>query len=169
MNISTLHPEFGDLRFSDTIEDRFWKCVVTVPYDRGCWIWTAHTNDKGYGHIGRGAKGAGQIKAHVLSWILHNGRIPEGKCVLHRCDNPPCVNPNHLWLGTKGDNNRDAASKGRNHHGETHRFAKLTNLDILNIRSLWPEVSQSELARRYGVNWSAIWKIVHRKNWAHIA
>lgn len=168
MNISRIHPKFGDLRFSDTIEERFWKQVVIVPYDNGCWLWSGHTNQKGYGQIGRGAAGAGEIKAHALSWIIHYGRIPEGKCVLHRCDNPPCVNPNHLWIGTRLDNNRDSVSKGRNQRGEKHRFSKFTNQDINDIRSLWPQMNQADLARRYNVNWSAIWKIVHKKTWKHI-
>lgn len=89
---------------------RFWSFVVQ--HER-CWEWTGARTAYGYGILGRGTREDGLIYAHRVSWELHNGSLPDGLCVLHTCDNPPCTNPNHLWLGTKGDNNRDMVAKGR--------------------------------------------------------
>lgn len=93
---------------------RFWNKVKKTDY---CWLWTAYTNSDGYGQFWfRGTMG----KAHRFSWILHNGEIPKGVCVLHiECDNPPCVNPDHLELGTDADNMQDCLKKGR--HGNTKK------------------------------------------------
>ena len=83
-----------------------------------CWGWLAGTNKDGYGKFKMRGK---TLQAHRLSWVIHNGIIPEGMCVLHHCDNPPCVNPAHLFLGTILDNNRDRDAKGRNGYSKrTH-------------------------------------------------
>lgn len=76
---------------------------------KGCWEWKGATSVDGYGKF----KSFGEQLAHRVSWVLHRGNIPDGKCVLHKCDNPPCVNPEHLFIGTKDDNNKDRALKGR--------------------------------------------------------
>ncbi len=93
----------------NTVTDRFWSKVVKTD---SCWKWTGCKKD-GYGRINRGARGLGSDYAHRVSWLMHNGAIPEGLCVLHRCDNPECTNPGHLFLGTKKDNSRDMISKKR--------------------------------------------------------
>lgn len=105
-----------------THEDNFWAKVRKGP---GCWEWTAALRDTGYGQMGLSksspffgyANGTGPwnrpIKAHRFSWLIHHGSIPEGMCVLHHCDNRKCVRPDHLFLGTKTDNMRDASAKGR--------------------------------------------------------
>lgn len=87
--------------------ERFWSFVEKTD---SCWLWTGAKHPKGYGifHL-RGRT----PRAHVLSWILHHGPVPRGLCVLHRCDNPPCVNPDHLFLGTPQDNTDDMTRKGR--------------------------------------------------------
>lgn len=90
-------------------EDRFWE---KVQKGAGCWIWTA-TLVKGYGSFRRGRPSRTKAYAHRVSWEYANGPIPTGLYVLHSCDNPPCVNPDHLWLGTHTDNMRDMAEKGR--------------------------------------------------------
>ncbi len=92
-----------------TLADRFWARVAVGKPDE-CWEWTRYRDRAGYGqayHEGR------DVPAHRLAWILTHGPIPDGLKVLHRCDYPPCVNPAHLFLGTQGDNVRDAVAKGR--------------------------------------------------------
>jgi len=83
-----------------------------------CWVWNRAIMGKGYGHLSRNGK---WVRAHRLSYMLwHNCVLKPSQKVLHNCDNPPCVNPEHLFLGTQGDNNRDMASKGRHWNQKTH-------------------------------------------------
>jgi hypothetical protein len=88
-------------------EWRFWKYVNKTD---GCWLWTGAIGGSGYGLLGVENR---NVPAHRLSWQIHNGPIPDGLLVCHTCDNPPCVNPAHLWLGTNLDNARDKMAKGR--------------------------------------------------------
>lgn len=98
----------GDLQPDSIV--RFWAKVARAGPDE-CWLWTAGKSDSGYGVFG---VGKATDKASRISWRLERGPIPEGMHVLHRCDNPPCVNPAHLFLGTNDDNVRDMLEKGRN-------------------------------------------------------
>ena len=91
-----------------TLEERF--ISKSVPQPSGCVEWSGHRNEKGYGRIGTLG---GAISAHRLAWKLAFGEIPNGLCVCHSCDNPPCVNVEHLWLGTHADNAADKVAKGR--------------------------------------------------------
>lgn len=94
-----------------TLVDRFWSKVDKTGE---CWEWRGAIAKSGYGHINRGRRGEGVIRCHRLSWELANQRsIPDGLYVLHKCDNPKCVRPDHLFLGTPTDNMRDMAAKGR--------------------------------------------------------
>ena len=86
-----------------------------------CWPWEGRTVGAGYGTIGIGRRGEGSMLAHRLAWVLERGPIPKGLNVLHSCDNPPCCNPAHLFLGTQGDNMRDMAAKGRDRHRHGRR------------------------------------------------
>lgn len=91
------------------LETRFWQRVEKTD---GCWRWTGPLHAFGYGLIWRGGNNVG---AHRISWEIHVGPIPDGLFVLHRCDNPPCVRPDHLFLGTQADNIHDMVAKGRNY------------------------------------------------------
>lgn len=151
-----------------SIEDRFWECV-----DKSgeCWLWTKGKDRDGYGAI-RGADGK-NLRAHRVSWIIHFGPIPDGLYVLHDCpdgkDNPSCVRPSHLWLGTNDDNMADCHDKKRNVFGERHGRAKLTEEIVLEIRRLHKSgVAQKTLAAKYLVNRVSINYIIARKTWTHI-
>jgi len=104
--------KFCSVQCGDGIKHRFFPQIV--PCLNGCWIWNGITNRGGYGIIELIHNGKLEQYAHRISWILHRGEIPESLQVLHHCDNPPCVNPDHLFIGTNLDNIRDKTEKGRN-------------------------------------------------------
>jgi hypothetical protein len=110
--------------------------------------------------------------AHRVSWTLHNGAIPNGLHVLHHCDNPQCVNPAHLWLGTNADNMRDMIRKGRGNvaGGEDHGSAKLTEKQVIEIRERYAagNITQHELGNEYGISKQTIGEIIRREIWKHI-
>lgn len=159
-----------------TAVERFWSYVRRGPE---CWVWTGQRNAKGYGqfHIGSATERKNTF-AHRFSWKLHNGAIPdETPCVLHKCDNPPCVNPDHLFLGTKADNNRDMRDKGRagvvpeakRIRGEAHPDHKLSQAYVVTIlQQLADGSGTSDVARRYGVHVATIDGIKHGRTWKHI-
>jgi len=92
------------------LKERFWDKVVIGP---NCWVWVGACDSNGYGRVRRERREDGVEGAQRMSWILANGPIPDGLFVLHHCDNPPCVRPKHLFLGTQADNLADCISKGR--------------------------------------------------------
>lgn len=156
------------------IADRFWP-KVSKKGPKECWPWTGAVNPHGYGNINEGGRGRGSILAHRISWELHFEMIPEGLHVLHRCDNPPCVNPAHLFLGTPAINTADKMAKGRHRcgpgmPGEGHPSAVLTADQVRGIRLQYiPRIITKQfLAEKYGVSLSTVEKIISRHLWAHI-
>jgi hypothetical protein len=120
-----------------TLVERFWIKVDTGGI---CWEWLGGKNPKGYGHLNREINGRNlPIRAHRFSWMIHYGEIPEGMCVCHKCDNPGCVRPEHLFLGTISDNGKDAWRKGRLwinlHNSQAYRCLK----DSCKRGHPWPE------------------------------
>lgn len=146
------------------VEARFWQ---KVRRGDGCWLWTAGTDGRGYGLIGS-RHGASPLKAHRVAYTLTHGPIPEGMEVCHRCDNPPCVRPDHLFLGTHGDNMRDAAHKHRLASGERRHFAKLTDAAVRSIRTRHATTRQVDLAAEFGVTPRTIRRVVAGKTWQHL-
>jgi len=153
-----------------TLADRFWK-KVNVSDSTQCWEWKAYTLKSGYGWMYVGDRKSNF--SHRVSALL-NGLIDtlDSKLhVLHRCDNPKCCNPSHLFLGTNADNVADRVSKGRTKHtpmhGEKNGMVKLSEEDTQNIRTLYSEgeISQSKLANLYGVRQPQISRIVNGKRW----
>jgi hypothetical protein len=139
-----------------------------VEKTRTCWLWNAYRNHDGYGRARHNGK---QTGAHRVSWQLHNGPIPEGLHVCHHCDNPPCVNPAHLFLGTHRDNCVDRMLKGRggDRKGVKHGRAKLTNEQVHEIRRLRLEgVHAFVIAKQFGISWANVYRIASKNTWTHI-
>jgi hypothetical protein len=153
-------------RSINPLTQRFWAKVHKTDT---CWIWTASYDSWGYGHIKIGAKAA---KANRVAWELTYGSIPEGMCVLHRCDNPACVRPEHLFLGTNADNVKDRTIKGRSNHprGSRNGRAILTEEQVLAIRTEFRPhvVTRVTLAKQYGVSEGCIHGVLYGENWQHI-
>lgn len=156
-------------RESAPLAERFWRHVVKGD---GCWEWRAATNPSGYGTFGLDRDR--MMPAHRFSWDLHFGQIPDGLYVCHHCDNPPCVRPDHLFLGTALANTQDMDRKGRRvakgAPGERNHNARLTEDDVRAIRSRRAagETCRS-LAADFGVSPPLISYIVSRKSWSHVA
>jgi hypothetical protein len=150
-----------------TVDERFWS---KVRKGDGCWVWTACRNWAGYGKFWDGER---LTAAHRHSWVVHHGPIPDGLCVLHRCDNPPCINPDHLFLGTYRDNNLDTLGKGRRGYngapGERNSHSKLTPAQVYEIRRRGDAGERSStLASEFGIGWTSTDRIVKRLNWRHL-
>lgn len=134
----------------------------------GCVEWIAGRDYDGYGIAYDGIK---SIRAHRFSYALFVGRIPSGKWVLHHCDNPPCVNPEHLFLGTAKTNAEDCSKKHRrpNYNGELNPAAKITRIQALEIRARYkPYVSGShmyDLASEFGISATSVHAIIHGDKW----
>ena len=153
-------------------EDRFWAKVEKRGPEE-CWPWIGGCNPQGYGRLQDANRENSVVLAHRASYELAFGISPGDECVLHRCDNPPCVNPAHLWLGTKAENNRDMGDKGRavvpGLKGENHPNAWLTDTKVLEMLGLVREGwLQADVARAYGVDRGNLWAMVKGKSWKHL-
>jgi hypothetical protein len=139
----------------------------------GCWLWLRGLDGNGYANISvkRADKFSRAHRAHRLSWEFVNGPIPDDMCILHRCDVRSCVNPDHLFLGTRADNDADMRAKGRHsspplHAGEKNGQAKLTEGQVAEIRCRYQAGENWKiLANEYGVNHRTIWKVGTNRSW----
>ena len=150
--------------FNEEWVKRFWS---KVKKSDGCWEWTSFRNTKGYGQVGHFHK---LYYAHRASWIIKNGEIPKGMCALHKCDNPPCVRPDHLFLGTKLDNWLDQKKKGHIAKGYDLPQTKLTIEKVKEIRSLYKKnvFGFKNVAKRTGIPVGNVYHIITRHTWNHI-
>lgn len=147
-----------------TLRERF-EDKVEIREGSDCHWWTATRDKKGYGQIKKNGK---YVFAHRVSYELYKGPIPEGLCVCHTCDNPPCVHPGHLFAGTLQQNSEDMVLKGRSVRGESNGRAKLTIGQVLTIRNLSGQLSQTRIATMFDVSPTTVSGIVSRKSWGHV-
>ena len=162
------------------LKERLEKFTVKPESGDGCWKWIGRKHQFGYGilQVTVEVNVLKVMYSHRLSWQLHVGEIPDGMSVLHRCDNPECTRPDHLFLGTQADNLRDMDQKGRrkkcsteNLRGERSHMAKLTEPQIIEILERYslgqqPKFIQTDM--NLPVTSDAVWRICNRKNWRHI-
>jgi hypothetical protein len=143
-------------------EARFWSLAGVRGVD-DCWGWTRSLDKAGYGHIQVGHYTDGslrRVRAHRYAWELTYGAIPAGLYVCHTCDNPRCVNPLHLFLGTQAENMRDMTSKGRRAAGDTHGNTAIRDYQLPWIRSMLASgITAKDIARAFGVSRAAIGRI----------
>lgn len=151
------------------LKDRFWTKVECRGHNE-CWPWLSITDACGYGMMFQCSKPKIRwYRAHRLSYELNVGPIPVGMKVLHRCDNPTCVNPKHLWLGTQSDNNRDRDTKGRGRlvrFGEDNGRCVLSDKQVAMIRQEYAtqKVSQSQLAHKFGCSQPQVSRIIRKQH-----
>ena len=154
----------------ESLVDRFWKKFKRPK--KGCWEWQGTILSTGYGQIteSHGSSTCHTLHgAHRLSWMLFFGPIPDGLCVLHKCDNRKCVRPDHLFLGTRSDNAHDMHKKGRSVRGENHGRSILKADDIPIIRKmLIDRIPVFIIAFAYGVRKSTIKNIKQKKCWTWV-
>ncbi len=155
-------------------EDRFW---AKVQKGDGCWEWTGARKRQTRYPYGLVWDGSRWLRAHRVAYELTHGPIPHGLNVCHHCDNPPCVRPDHLFVGTQADNLADARRKGhhfspfrgRNQTGSANGYARLTEADIPIIRTLAAEgMRQKDIAARFGVHRATVSYALSGKTWTHV-
>jgi len=159
------HMKPWETDINSKIKERFFSKIEKTDT---CWIWNSVRLTGNYGYFKYLGK---YVRAHRMSYILANGHIPDNLLVLHTCDNPPCVNPEHLYLGTQKDNIKDKFDRGRNPNvnGSKNPVSKLSENEVLKIRELNKEKYSNEIiAKMFSIDSSAVSLIINRKRWKHI-
>ena len=149
----------------DVLRKRIVDNVVVDP-DSGCWLWQRTTNGRGYGNMRAGSRGV--VRSHRIAYEVFVGPIPDGMVVCHKCDQPLCCNPEHLFADTQANNMRDAVKKGRMYspRGSSNPASRLTKESVVDIRRLLQEGQQvKDVAAQYGVSPKTISAIKVRRTW----
>ena len=160
------------MRQKNTLTD-FWNLVDKTTNPNGCWEWQGPRQSSKQGSLWHGIFSLSAVAStkltHRLSWIIHFGQIPKNQCVLHKCDNPACVNPSHLFLGTQIDNVNDMMQKGRHadQKGIKSVHAKLTENDVKWIRAN-SNLNSKDLGAKFGVSGASINDVKKYRSWTHI-
>lgn len=151
------------------IEKRFWAKVDKSGGTDACWPWKSRARTRGdYGTFNhRGELPSRTTRAHKIAWELTHGVVAPGLFVCHRCDNPRCCNPTHLFVGTAADNHADMVAKGRSNRGERHGLSKLTASQVTEIRRATGTLRQ--IAKQFGITDSNASYIRRGKTWTHVS
>lgn len=139
---------------------------IKINHDSKCWEWIGHKDSDGYGSITFKYK---TIKSHRESYKIFNGEIPKNLSVLHRCDNPSCINPDHLFLGNQSDNHKDMVSKKRHGFGERNGMSKLTTAQARKVKNMLKfGFKATEISKKLNLTYSSVQKICKGIRWKHI-
>ena len=146
-------------------EERFWK-FVNKETGSDCWFWTGYKSNTFYGSMKINKQ---NIRAHRFSYELHYGKIPEGLVVMHSCDQPSCVNPYHLSVGTHADNTRDKINKNRQPRGSSIFNSLITEEEVIQIKNdLNKGMKQIEISKKYQIAYHIICDIKTGRSWKHV-
>ena len=158
------------MNWTQDVIDRFWSKVEYPGNDQDCWEWQAGKDKNGYGAFAE-HMGYSPIGAHRLSWEYYNGNIPNNMLICHTCDNPPCVNPDHLFLATNIENMLDMKQKGRAARGSNNGNSKLTEIEVLDIltgihNTTYTSIKDIQL--KFKISKHTIYQLLDGKIWQHI-
>jgi len=158
---------FSAVRPHGSLEDRFFSKVIKLD---DCWMWAGNKRSNGYGAIQQGGRGSRTLSAHRVSYEIHKGEIPDGMVVMHSCDNPSCVNPDHLSVGTYKQNTHDMIAKGRKRtvapKGTGNGKAKLNDDLVRYIRQ--SDKKAASIARELGLSENCIRGVLSGRTWSHV-
>ena len=155
--------------FPQPFQEKFFAHLDSPRWSRDCWEWRGYRSRLGYGKIHFGQRENNrQMFAHRVAWMIFCDEDPGEMYVCHKCDNPACVNPSHLFLGNQRDNIGDASRKGRMPRGERSVAAKLTESDVIWIRNNPEKMTHQQMAQKFQVDRKTIYFAITGRNWKHV-